>query len=296
MANMREIRTRMKSIQDTMKITNAMYLISSSKLKQAKKKLDKTLPYFNALNSTIEDILAHMPETDNIYIGNRGRDTFDDRSIKRLYIIITADKGLAGAYNHNIFKKSDEFLAKGDNNTLFLIGQMGRNYFRKNNQVVDCEFLYTAQNPTLFAARNITLSVIELYLKKHIDEVYIIYNKMINSTTAEPDVLKILPFERIEQECSIDEYMELNTFYPSPSAVLNNLAPNYVKGIIYSALVKAFSTEQNARMTAMESATSSAKDMLKELSLVYNRARQAAITQEITEIVSGAKSLNKKSI
>ena len=258
MANMREIRTRMKSIQDTMKITNAMYLISSSKLKQAKKKLDKTLPYFNALNSTIEDILAHMPETDNIYIGNRGRDTFDDRSIKRLYIIITADKGLAGAYNHNIFKKSDEFLAKGDNNTLFLIGQMGRNYFRKNNQVVDCEFLYTAQNPTLFAARNITLSVIELYLKKHIDEVYIIYNKMINSTTAEPDVLKILPFERIEQECSIDEYMELNTFYPSPSAVLNNLAPNYVKGIIYSALVEAFSTEQNARMTAMESATSSA--------------------------------------
>lgn len=173
---------------------------------------------------------------------------------------------------------------------------MGRNYFRKNNQVVDCEFLYTAQNPTLFAARNITLSVIELYLKKHIDEVYIIYNKMINSTTAEPDVLKILPFERIEQECSIDEYMELNTFYPSPSAVLNNLAPNYVKGIIYSALVEAFSTEQNARMTAMESATSSAKDMLKELSLVYNRARQAAITQEITEIVSGAKSLNKKSI
>lgn len=296
MANMREIRTRMKSIQDTMKITNAMYLISSSKLKQAKKKLDKTLPYFNALNSTIEDILAHMPETDNVYIGNRGRDTFDDRSIKRLYIIITADKGLAGAYNHNIFKKSDEFLAKGDNNTLFLIGQMGRNYFRKNNQVVDCEFLYTAQNPTLFAARNITLSVIELYLKKHIDEVYIIYNKMINSTTAEPDVLKILPFERIEQECSIDEYMELNTFYPSPSAVLNNLAPNYVKGIIYSALVEAFSTEQNARMTAMESATSSAKDMLKELSLVYNRARQAAITQEITEIVSGAKSLNKKSI
>lgn len=296
MANMREIRTRMKSIQDTMKITNAMYLISSSKLKQAKKKLDKTLPYFNALNSTIEDILAHMPETDNIYIGNRGRDTFDDRSIKRLYIIITADKGLAGAYNHNIFKKSDEFLAKGDNNTLFLIGQMGRNYFRKNNQVVDCEFLYTAQNPTLFAARNITLSVIELYLKKHIDEVYVIYNKMINSTTAEPDVLKILPFERIEQECSIDEYMELNTFYPSPSAVLNNLAPNYVKGIIYSALVEAFSTEQNARMTAMESATSSAKDMLKELSLVYNRARQAAITQEITEIVSGAKSLNKKSI
>lgn len=296
MANMREIRTRMKSIQDTMKITNAMYLISSSKLKQAKKKLDKTLPYFNALNSTIEDILAHMPETDNVYIGNIGRDTFDDRSIKRLYIIITADKGLAGAYNHNIFKKSDEFLAKGDNNTLFLIGQMGRNYFRKNNQVVDCEFLYTAQNPTLFAARNITLSVIELYLKKHIDEVYIIYNKMINSTTAEPDVLKILPFERIEQECSIDEYMELNTFYPSPSAVLNNLAPNYVKGIIYSALVEAFSTEQNARMTAMESATSSAKDMLKELSLVYNRARQAAITQEITEIVSGAKSLNKKSI
>lgn len=296
MANMREIRTRMKSIQDTMKITNAMYLISSSKLKQARKKLDKTLPYFNALNSTIEDILTHLPETENVYIGNGSKDTFDDRSIKRLYIIITADKGLAGAYNHNIFKKSDEYLSKGDNNTLFLIGQMGRNYFRKNNQIVDCEFLYTAQNPTIYSARAVAESVIELYLNKHIDEVYIIYNKMINSTTAEPDVLKVLPFDRINQECSIDEYMEINTFYPSPSAVLDNLAPNYVKGIIYSALVEAFSTEQNARMTAMESATSSAKEMLKNLSLVYNRARQAAITQEITEIVSGAKSLNKKSI
>lgn len=296
MANMREIRTRMKSIQDTMKITNAMYLISSSKLKQARKKLEKTIPYFEALNSTIADIMQHMPETENIYINSNGKDTFNDRSKRRLYIIVTADKGLAGAYNHNIFKVSEEYLSKGDENTLFLIGQMGRNYFKKNNRIVDVEFHYTAQNPSIYRARDITESVIELYVNKYIDEVYIIYNKMINSVTAEPDVLKILPLDRSDFEYSENEYIEFNTFSPSPSAVFNNLAPNYVKGIIYSALVEAFSSEQNARMTAMEAATTSAKDMLKELSLMYNRARQAAITQEITEIVSGAKSLNRKSV
>ncbi|MDO5388743.1 MAG: ATP synthase F1 subunit gamma [Clostridia bacterium] len=297
MANMREIRTRMKSIQDTMKITNAMYLISSSKLKQARKKLEKTLPYFEALSSTMADIMQHLPETENIiYINNNGKDTFADRKKRRLYIIVTADKGLAGAYNHNIFKVSEEYLSKGDDNTLFLIGQMGRNYFRKNNRIVDVQFHYTAQNPSIYRARDITESVIELYVNNHIDEVYIIYNKMINSTTAEPDVLKILPFERSDFEYGENEYMEFDTFTPSPAAVFNNIAPNYVKGIIYSALVEAFSSEQNARMTAMEAATTSAKDMLKNLSLMYNRARQAAITQEITEIVSGANSLNNKNI
>ena len=296
MANMREIRTRMKSIQDTMKITNAMYLISSSKVKQAKKKLEKTLPYFEALNSTIGDIMQHMPETENIYINSNGKDTFNDRSKKRLYIIITADKGLAGAYNHNIFKISDEYLNKGDNNTLFVIGQMGRKYFKKTGRMVDVTFHYTAQNPSIYRARDITESVIELYINHHIDEVYIIYTKMINSTAAEPDVLKILPLDRSDFEYGENDYIEFNTFLPSPAAVFNNLVPNYVKGIIYSALVEAYSSEHNARMMAMEASTESAKDMLKELSLMYNRARQAAITQEITEIVGGAKCLDRKSV
>lgn len=296
MANMREIRTRMKSIQDTMKITNAMYLISSSKLKQARKRLEKTLPYFDALNSTMADIMQHMPETENIYINNNGKDTFNDRNKRRLYIIVTADKGLAGAYNHNIFKKAEEYLGKGDENTLFLIGQMGRRYFKKNNRIVDVEFHYTAQNPSIYRARDITESVIELYVNHHIDEVYIIYSKMINSVTAEPDVLKILPLDRSDFEYGENDYIEFNTFSPSPTAVFNNLVPNYVKGIIYSALVESYSSEHNARMAAMKAATDSAKDMLKELSLMYNRARQAAITQEITEIVSGANSLNRKSV
>ncbi len=294
MANMREIRTRMNSIQDTMKITNAMYLISSSKLKQARKKLEKTLPYFNALNSTIADIMQHMPETENVYISSNGKDTFNDRSKRRLYIIITADKGLAGAYNHNIFKMSDEYLNKGDNNTLFVVGQMGRNYFNKTGRTVDVTFHYAAQNPSIYNARDITDNVINLYINKNIDEVYIIYNKMITGSAYEPDILKILPLDRSDFEYNEDDYIEFNTFSPSPSAVFYNLAPNYVKGIIYSALVEAYSSEHNARMTAMQSATDSAKEMLKELSLMYNRARQAAITQEITEIVSGANSLQKQ--
>lgn len=293
MATMREIRNRMRGIQDTMKITNAMYLISSSKLKQARKKLDQTLPYFNALSSTINDILLHIPETKNKYLSNKDID-FTDKKRKRLYIIITSDKGLAGSFNYNIFKVSDEYLAKGDNNVLFLVGQMGRNYFRKNDTIIDLEFLYTAQNPTLFRARSIAETIIDLYDNNHIDEVYIIYNKLLEHNEVKPDVIKILPLETKEIDYNEKEYVDFIRFSPEPNAVLNNLIPNYVKGIIYSALVESFSTEQSARMSAMEAATTSAKDMLRGLSLMYNRARQAAITQEITEIVSGAKALNKK--
>ncbi len=292
MANMREIRTRMKSIQDTMKITNAMYLISSSKLKQAKKKLENTMPYFNALRETIADIMEHLPyDTSYRYIAD-GKSTISDDDKKRLYIVMTADKGLAGAYNHNVLKMTEENLKKGKNNFIFMIGQMGRNYFNRRNMVIDCEYLYVAQNPTLMRTRAIAENVIDLYDAGEIDEVYIVFNKMINSMSCESETLKILPLERSAFEKHKGRYRHEASFSPSPKAVLKNIVPNYVKGIIYCALVEAFSSEQNSRMTAMESATNNAKQMLSELSLVYNRARQAAITQEITEIVGGANALN----
>lgn len=295
MANMREIRTRMKSIQDTMKITNAMYLISSSKLKQARKKLDNTMPYFDALRETIADILEHLPyDTAYRYIDD-GKDNGSEADKKRLYIVMTADKGLAGAYNHNVLKMTEENLQKGKNNFIFMIGQMGRNYFNRRNIIIDCEYLYVAQNPTLMRTRPIAENVIDLYDAGEVDEVYIVFNKMINSMSCECETLKVLPLERSAFKKHSGGYNHEATFSPSPKAVLKNIVPNYVKGIIYCALVEAFSSEQNSRMTAMESATNNAKDMLRELSLVYNRARQAAITQEITEIVSGANSLSVNS-
>ncbi|MDF2676334.1 MAG: synthase gamma chain [Bacillota bacterium] len=288
MANMKEIHSRMKSIQDIMKITNAMYLISSSKMKKARKNLLATRPYFDKLKSTIYDILLRAPHIHQIYFNKREEIKYEDR--KRGYIVITADKGLAGAYNHNVIKLAEEEMAKGVKNKLFLIGQVGRQYFLRKNYVIDNEFLYTAQNPTMHSAREITETIIDLYAKRELDDVYVIYTKMITSMKVEAEILQILPLERKKFERRKAGYSHAS-FYPSPSEVMEHLVPNFMKGVIYSVLVEAYSSEQQSRMVAMEAATTSAKDMLKSLTLMYNRARQSAITQEITEIVSGANSL-----
>ena len=295
MANMTEIRSRMKSIQETMKITNAMYLISSTKLRKAREKLDATAPYFELLQSTIKDILFHSPDINHTFFDKRKKIKPDDK--KRGYVVMTADKGMAGAYNHNVLKLAQERLAQGNDNTLFVIGQMGRKYFTKKNVRIDMEFLYTAQDPSMWRARNIAETLVDLYRKEKLDEIYIIYTKMVTPLKAEPEIIQILPLKRQsfeEMNVELEKYHKIADYSPSPKVVMDHLVPNYVKGLIYGALVESFSSEQNARMMAMQGATESAKDMIRELSLLYNRARQAAITQEITEIVSGAKAFQKK--
>lgn len=293
MANMREIRSRIKSIQDIMKITNAMYLISSSKLKKAKKSLAETEPYFQKLQTTIHEILLCAPEA--VYTAFDERKDIKDEDKKRGYIVITADKGLAGAYNHNIIKLAEEQLKRGKNNYLFTIGQVGRRYFTKKKVTVDVEFLYTAQNPTLHRARVITGTIIELYRKKELDEVYIVYTDMVTPMKSEARMLQVLPLkkENFEHAPVREGIADTAVFSPSAEKVMSKVVPNYIKGLIFGALVEAFSSEQNERMMAMDAATSSAKGMISELSLLYNRARQASITQEITEIASGAKSAKK---
>ena len=295
MANMTEIRSRMKSIQETMKITNAMYLISSTKLRKAREKLDATAPYFELLQSTIKDILFHSPDINHTFFDQRKKIKPEDK--KRGYVVMTADKGMAGAYNHNVLKLAQERLAQGNDNTLFVIGQMGRKYFTKKNVRIDMEFLYTAQDPSMWRARNIAETLVDLYRKEKLDEIYIIYTKVVTPLKAEPEIIQILPLKRQsfeEMNVELEKYHKIADYSPSPKVVMDHLVPNYVKGLIYGALVESFSSEQNARMMAMQGATESAKDMIRELSLLYNRARQAAITQEITEIVSGAKAFQKK--
>ena len=295
MANMTEIRSRMKSIQETMKITNAMYLISSTKLRKAREKLDATAPYFELLQSTIKDILFHSPDINHTFFDQRKKIKPEDK--KRGYVVMTADKGMAGAYNHNVLKLAQERLAQGNDNPLFVIGQMGRKYFTKKNVRIDMEFLYTAQDPSMWRARNIAETLVDLYRKEKLDEIYIIYTKMVTPLKAEPEIIQILPLKRQsfeEMNVELEKYHKIADYSPSPKVVMDHLVPNYVKGLIYGALVESFSSEQNARMMAMQGATESAKDMIRELSLLYNRARQAAITQEITEIVSGAKAFQKK--
>lgn len=290
MANTREIRSRIKSIQDIMKITNAMYLISSSKLKKARKSLQATEPYFEALQDTIYDILVRAPHISSVYFHRRENVAQEER--KKGYLVITADKGLAGSYNHNVIRRAEEEMKKSKNNSLFVVGQVGRQHFIRKGVDVDCEFLYTAQSPNLGRAQNISLTLIDLFVNKQLDDVYVIYTKMITPMRMEVQCQKLLPLERKKFEQRESGYVHA-LFDPSPEIVMEQLVPNYLKGLLFGVLVESFSSEQNARMMAMEAATKSAKDMLKGLELQYNRARQASITQEITEIVSGAKSLKK---
>ncbi len=300
MANMREIRERIDSIKQILKITNAMYLISSSKLKKARKALDATEPYFYKLQETIESVMEHTPHMRQMYFDRRLDIPPEKR--KKGYIVITADKGLCGSYNHNILKFTENELAKSpdiSNCYLFVLGHVGRMYFTsrlKNSSkpFVDGEFLYTTQNPTLYRAMEIAKLVLDKFENRELDEVYVIYTDMVTSNVQEERMIQLLPFSRRHFGKAPDGTMKKlpkASFLPSPEEVMVHLIPDYAKGIIYGAMVEAFCCEQQSRMTAMDSATTSAKDMIKQLSLLYNRARQSAITQEITEVVSGASSL-----
>ncbi len=295
MANAKEIQDRMKSVQDTLKITNAMYMISSSKLKKSKKALEATEPYFYTLQSTMSRILRHLPDIDDMYFKDTSKIQKEEKTIG--YIVVTSDKGLAGAYNHNVLKLAEQHLNNCPNPKLFVLGELGRHYFEQRGINIDQQFHYTVQNPTLNRARNISETVLDLYLENKLDEVYIVYTKMLNAIQTETEFLQLLPLKKAD--FAIPNLpgglpVENMQFRPSAEVVMDQIVPDYVVGFVYGALVESYSSEQNSRMMAMEAATKSAKDMLHELGILYNRARQTAITQEITEVIAGAKSQKKK--
>lgn len=294
MANAREIQDRMKSIRDTMKITNAMYMISSSKLKRARKRLDETEPYFYSMQMAIGRILRHVPEMENQFFDKRLEIPVEDRKVG--YIVVTADKGLAGSYNHNIFKEAESCLKENEHAKLFVVGEMGRHYFGKKGLEVAHQFHYTAQNPSVGRARNITDIILQQYLDRELDEVVIIYTKMLNGIKTETEMRRLLPLEKehFHQKIPADVQQEELALVPSADDVINNIIPIYIQGFVYGALVESYASEHNLRMLAMEAATKSANEMLGELAIQYNRVRQTAITQEITEVVSGAKAQRRK--
>ncbi len=289
MASIKEIRTHIKSVEQTLKITNAMYLISSSNLRKARKQLTDVEPFFQKIETTISDILHHSPEINHIFFDKRPGILPQDRKIG--YIVVTGDKGLAGAYNHNILKLAEQKMSQHPNTSLFVVGQVGRSYFQEHGVPIDGEFIYTAQDPTVSRARDIAEPLLDLYLGGQLDEVYMIFTKMVNSFQMEPTIHKLLPLDPDvfpEYEKNRDAYNRDVVYVPSVKAVMDRLVPGYIEGDIFGALVESYCSEQNARMTAMKSSSDNARTMLQNLNLAYNRARQAAITQEITEVVGGA--------
>ncbi|MBO5033967.1 MAG: ATP synthase F1 subunit gamma [Lachnospiraceae bacterium] len=298
MANAREIKSRMKSIQDTMKITNAMYMISSTKLRKARTSLEETEPYFFTLQAMIDRILRHLPDIENEFFNLRKFKAPEDRV--QGIIVVTADKGLAGAYNHNVLKLAQQELENNNAYKLYVVGEVGRQYFKAKEIPVDEHFLYTAQNPSLHRARIISETVMEDFKNGKIDDVIIIYTSMKNNVVAETERKLLLPLKREDfalhhaDALKAGIYQEEILFNPSPDAVLENVIPDTVMGYIYGALVESYCSEQNARMMAMDAANKSASEMIHDLSIEYNRVRQAMITQEITEVISGAKAQKKK--
>lgn len=291
MESMRDIRTRKASVQKTMKITKAMYLMASAKLKKARARLDATAPYFLKLQDTIADILAHSAEMEDIYFKEEISDPVKGDGKKRGYIVITSDKGLAGAYNHNIIKMAEAEMENSDDNTVFSIGISGKHYFQKHDALckIDEEFCYAAVEPTIWRARDLMEHVLDLYHNGQLDEVYVVYTKMRSAISMDAETLRILPLtKRMFNYEGGDVGNYTHTYAPSPEAVLQQVVPNYVKGLLYGAMIEAYASEQNARMTAMDNATTNAEEIIKDLTLLYNRVRQAAITTELNEVVSGA--------
>jgi len=297
MPNAREVKRRIKGISETKKITRAMKLISAAKLKRARQQLDQTLPYFDKVKSVIADIFMHSQDMDNIFFHPSNPDT-GVHAPKRGFLVLTGDRGLAGGYNMNLIKLAEKTIANDKSAMLFIAGQLGRTYFLKKGYNVRGEFEYPVQNPSVFRAREMAEEILELFRKKELDEVTIVYTLMISTLKLEPRTLKILPIDPAILKNEVmaagagssanDKWDATMVYEPSPQAVFDILIPKYLKGIIYGTLVEAFTSEQSARMTSMDNATANAEDMLQRLNLLYNRTRQAVITREISEIVGGA--------
>ena len=294
MAGTKEIKTHIESVRETRKITNAMYLIASTKLRRARAELDNTRPYFNALQREIKRIFRKVSDVESPYFYPVG----DDSPLKGTYgcLVITADKGLAGAYNQNAIKQAIKLLEEHPDTKLFVVGEYGRRFFASHNIPIEHSFLYTAQNPTMARAREISALLLDRFDRGELKEIYVIYTDMANSISYEARTARVMPFHRsffltAPGEREVREPFE---FLPNVAAVLDSMMPSYVSGFIYSALIDSFCCEQSARMTAMDSANQNAENLLGELSLEFNRVRQAAITQEITEVSAGAKAQRKK--
>lgn len=287
MAGARDIKRKIKSVSNTRQITKAMELVSTAKLRKAKSKLDITKPYFDTVLKTVKNIIKNETSLKHKYLVER-------QKTNTLYIVVTADRGLCGGYNSNVLKKTVEAI---ENNTtqakMVTIGKQAKKFFEDSPHKMVKSYTMISEKPDFSDAQNIARLALKMYDEELVDEIKFVYTRMITSLNLEPTVLDLLPVkvEVGEDLVEKDRLRDLVTYEPSAEVVLDFIIPKYIDSVIYGGLIESSAAEQSARRIAMENASDNADEMIEELTLTYNQARQAAITQEITEIVGGAEAL-----
>lgn len=285
MAGMRDIKRRIKSVNNTKQITKAMELVSTAKLRRTRNRFEKVKPYSETVHRTIQDILGSSTNVDHEYIR--------EREVKKsLYIVITGDRGLCGGYNINAIKKALEDIDSKENASFIVIGQKAKGYFSKRGYDIAGEYIDISEKPQYNDAKSIGGLALNLYKEGKIDEIKLVYTQFVSTISQEPKRIKLLPVAKEEkEEAGKNEEFKYVSYEPSSGVVLDYLIPKYIESTIFGTLVESAASEQAARRVAMESATENAEEMIDSLVLSFNQARQAAITQEITEIVGGAEAL-----
>ena len=283
MASMRNIKRRIKSVNSTQQITKAMNLVASSKLTKAKQNFDDTKPFFNAIRRVIANVVKGAGNTDNVFLKSR--------EVKNTgVVILTGDRGLCGGYNTNACKTALG-ITEGKSASYITVGSKGVEFLKHKG----CDFAqnYTgiSEKPTYEDARDIGEKITQMYQNGDVDEVYLVYTEYISTIASEPKVMRLLPLDTESLGESEKDNLTLTIYEPDDETVLAYVIPKYINTVIYGALVESSVCELTSRMTAMDSATDNASQMLDTLNLHYNRARQGAITQELTEIVSGSNAL-----
>lgn len=288
-----EIKLRIASIQQTKKVTDAMYMIASVKMRRAKREVLDTKPYFTALREEIKDLFRYIPETDDRYFRVKIPEGQPYR--RRGLLLVTSDKGLAGGYNQSLLKEAERFHAAHPDARFFIIGECGRRYFAAKKLPYVGEFHYSAAFPTIREAREICTELLTYYNAEEMDEISMIFTDYHATRPSECKLRCLLPLDRSRFSTEPrNAEPGVREFYPDATSVLRGVIPSYLTGYIYSCLVDSYCSEQEARMTAMHSAGDNADEILKQLRMQYNSLRQAAITREMIEITSGAKALRQK--
>lgn len=286
--NMKDIKRRIKSVESTMQITKAMELVASSKLRKAKEKADNARPYFNALYETMCEIQSENPGFFSQYTRKRDAKTV-------LLVVIAGDRGLAGGFNSNVLKlaqsRIDELKGSAEVKVL-AIGKKSVEYFTKRGYDLAGSYPNIAESLKIHQAADISDVIMQKYVSGEIDRVELFHTEYVSPLLQQAEALAVLPMDvRSGEDSDSNErakIKEIPVYEPSPEFVFDAIVPKYITGMIFCAVVDSFASEQASRRIAMENASDNASEMISDLSLMYNRARQASITQEITEIVGGA--------